>query len=219
VTAVVLLAHGSRDPRSSDAVRSFVEMLPERGVHYSVHAAFLDHNRPTLQEVVDALPHHERHVVVVPMLLSAAFHAKSDVPAAISGLSTTRSVVTTAPVGSISTLATAAAAELEGPIVLAFSGTSDPLAQADLQALASDLAAARGAAVTVGYVTQAEPDVSTAIATSGATGVLTYTLWPGMFTDRVRIASEEAGLPCSKALWQHDALPDAVIALVESALH
>lgn len=184
-----------------------------------MHAAFFDHNRPTLQEVVDGLPHHERDVVIVPMLLSTAFHKKEDVPPAISGLTSNRRIITTKPVGSVAALALAAAAELEGPIVLGFSGTSDPIAQADLQKLAADLAALRGSAVTIGYVTQAQPDVAVAIKTSGATGVLCYTLWPGMFTDRVQAAAAEAGLPCSKALWMYEELRDAVIEVVAAAHH
>ena len=184
-----------------------------------MHAAFFDHNRPTLQEVVDGLPHHERDVVIVPMLLSSAFHTKADVPAAISALTSNRRIITTNPVGSVFALAVTAAAELEGPIVLGHSGTSDPVAQADLQTLAADLAALRGSAVTIGYVTQAQPDVTAAINSSGATGVLCYTLWPGMFTDRVHAAAAEAGLPCSPALWMYEELRDAVIEVVAAAHH
>lgn len=214
MTAVILLGHGSRDPRASDAVRSFAEGMPERGIHYTVQAAFLDHNRPTLQEVVDALPVGERDVIVVPMLLSSAFHAKSDVPAAIRDLKTTRTVRTTLPVGSVHALVRSAAATLEGPIVIGFSGTSDPLAQQDLDALAAELAEERGSAVRVGYVTQAQPDVVVAMHAIAARGVVTYTLWPGMFTDRIRQAAEDAGVPCTPPLWLNPLLQDAVIEVV-----
>lgn len=216
MTAVILLGHGSRDPRASDALRSFVESMPEHGVPFTTHAAFLDHNRPTLQEAVNSLPTGETDVIVVPMLLSSAFHAKSDVPLAIQELQTKRRIRTTQPVGAVRALAASAAAPLEGPIVLGFSGTSDPLAQADLEALAADLAAERGAPVAVGYVTQAQPDVGMAIAAIAAKGVVCYTLWPGMFTDRIHVAAAAAGIPCSPALWNSPVLATAVIEVVEA---
>ena len=214
MTAVILLGHGSRDPRASDAVRNFAETLPEHGIHHSVRAAFLDHNRPTLQEVVDSLPVGDREVIVVPMLLSSAFHAKTDVPAAIRELKTTRNVRTTAPVGSVSALAESAASTFEGPLVLGFSGTSDPLAQADLDALAASLAAKRGTPVIVGYATQAQPDVASAIKQINATGVITYTLWPGMFTDLIRQAAADAGIPSSPSLHLNALLYSAVLEVI-----
>lgn len=216
MTAVILLGHGSRDPRASDAVRGLADAMPEHGVHFTTHAAFLDHNRPTLQEVVNGLPAIETDVIVVPMLLSQAFHAKSDVPQAIQQLQTKRKVRTTQPIGAVRALATSAAATLQGPMVLAFSGTSDPLAQQDLNALAADLAAERGAPVAVGHVTQAQPDVTTAIASVAAQGVLCYTLWPGMFTDRITAAATAAGIPATQALWRNPLLANAVIEVVDA---
>jgi len=190
--------------------------MHEHGVHFTTHAAFLDHNRPTLQEVVNALPVTETDVIVVPMLLSTAFHAKSDVPAAIRDLATNRAVRTTQPVGAVRALAASAAATLEGPIVLGFSGTSDPLARQDLEALAADLAVERGTPVSIGYVTQTQPDVSATIASIGARGVLCYTLWPGMFTDRITAAATSAGIPCTAPLWSNPVLASAVIHVVDA---
>lgn len=216
MTAVILFGHGSCDPRASDALRGFAEGMPDHGVQFTTHAAFLDHNRPTLQEVVNGLHPTEADVIVVPMLLSKAFHAKTDVPQAIRELHTKRGVRTTAPVGAVRMLAASAAASLEGPIVLGFSGTSDRLAQQDLEELAADLAAERGAPVAVGYVTQAQPDVSAAISAVSAQGVVSYTLWPGMFTDRIAAAAAAAGIPVTPALWQNPLLASAVIELVDA---
>lgn len=214
MTAVILLGHGSRDPRASDALRSFVIELRDHAMHHTVEIAFLDHNRPTLQEAVDALPVGEGDVIVVPMLLSRAFHAKSDVPAAITSLRTHKRVRVTDPVGSVDALALSAANGLPGPHVLAFSGTSDPLAQQDLADLAERVAAATGTSAAVGYVTQAAPDVPTAIAEAGAGGVICYTLFPGMFTDRITQAAVDAGIPCTQPLWRHEALAHAVLEVV-----
>lgn len=214
MTAVILLGHGSRDPRASDAMRSFVVELRDHAMHHTIELAFLDHNRPTLQETVDALPIAEGDVIVVPMLLARAFHAKTDVPTAISTLRTSRRVRVSDPVGSVDALAHAAVAGLDGPYVLAFSGTSDPLAQQDLRELAERLGSAHGTSAAVGYVTQGTPDVVTAIAESGAQGVISYTLFPGMFTDRIAQAAADAGIPCSLPLWRHEALAHAVLEVV-----
>src|SRR5690606_14467607 len=49
-----------------------------------VEPAFLDHSAPTFDRVVDQLvAEGHQEIVVVPLLLSQAFHAKVDVPAAI----------------------------------------------------------------------------------------------------------------------------------------
>jgi sirohydrochlorin ferrochelatase len=113
-------------------------------------------------------------------------------------------------------LAASAAATLEGPIVLGFSGTSDRLARQDLETLAAELASARGSDVAVGYLTQAQPDVATAIKSISAQGVVCYTLWPGMFTDRITAAATAAGIPCTAALWQNPLLAHAVIEVVDA---
>lgn len=195
-------------------MRNFAIDLRDHAMHHSVELAFLDHNRPTLQETVDALPVAEADVIVVPMLLSRAFHAKTDVPAAITALRTSRRVRVSDPVGSVDALAHAAVAGLDGPYVLAFSGTSDPLAQQDLRDLAERVGAAHGTTATVGYVTQGTPDVPTAIAEAAARSVVCYTLFPGMFTDRIAQAAADAGIPCSLPLWRHEALAHAVLEVV-----
>jgi sirohydrochlorin ferrochelatase len=99
--------------------------------------------------------------------------------------------------------------------VLGFSGNSDHLAQADLEALAADLAAERGTLVAVGHVTQAQPDVPTAISSIAAQGVLCYTLWPGLFTDRITAAAAAAGIPCTPPLCANPLLANAVIEVVD----
>lgn len=216
MTAVILLGHGSRDPRASDAMRAFAASLREHDIRHRIDVAFLDHNRPTLQETVDALPVAESDVVVVPMLLSQAFHAKSDIPAAVRTLRSNRRVRCTEPVGSVDALPLAAAAGLEGPIVLAFSGTSDPVARMDLEALAARVSLRLGTTVGIGYVTQGEPDVASEIRAIDAKSVLCFTLFPGMFTDRIHAAAAEAGIPATPPLWSNPALQTAVVEVVSA---
>ena len=82
--ALIALAHGSRDPRSSATVTALVEEVRAQRPDLRVEPAFLELSRPSFQTVVDRLVRagHDE-IVVVPLLLTEAFHAKVDVPSAI----------------------------------------------------------------------------------------------------------------------------------------
>jgi len=82
--ALVALAHGSRDPRSARTIRALVEQARLMRPDLRMHVAFLGHSEPAFGTVVDRLARagHEE-IVVVPLLLTEAFHAKVDVPRAV----------------------------------------------------------------------------------------------------------------------------------------
>ncbi|EFQ83833.1 sirohydrochlorin cobaltochelatase [Aeromicrobium marinum DSM 15272] len=82
--ALIALAHGSRDPRSAATITHLTEMVACMRPDLRVAPAFLDLSEPSLDEVVDRLV-AEGHgeIVVVPLLLTEAYHAKVDVPAAV----------------------------------------------------------------------------------------------------------------------------------------
>jgi sirohydrochlorin ferrochelatase len=82
--ALVALAHGSRDPRSAQTVTALVEEVRGLRPDLRIEPAFLDLCSPSFGTVVDRLVaagHDE--VVVVPLLLTQAYHAKVDVPEAV----------------------------------------------------------------------------------------------------------------------------------------
>ncbi len=82
--ALVALAHGSRDPRSSRTVRDIVRTTQRLRPDIRVQAAFLEHNGPGLPGVVDRLvADGHGDIVVVPLFLTSAFHVQVDVPAAL----------------------------------------------------------------------------------------------------------------------------------------
>jgi hypothetical protein len=72
MTAVVLLAHGSPDPRSSDATRALGAVLQGRSFETTVVVAFLQHNAPTLSDAVASLARRHSEAIVVPAFLSLA---------------------------------------------------------------------------------------------------------------------------------------------------
>jgi len=82
--ALVALAHGSKDPRSAETVNALCEKVRGMRPDLRIEPAFLDHCEPTPAQVFDRLVAEGfDEVVVVPLLLTAAYHARIDVPAAV----------------------------------------------------------------------------------------------------------------------------------------
>ncbi|WP_250027539.1 sirohydrochlorin chelatase [Paractinoplanes maris] len=77
--AVVLVAHGSRDPRAAASTEALARAVRRAHPSWEVHAAYLDHAGPRPLDVLAALP--GRRAVLVPLLLTAAYHGRVDVPA------------------------------------------------------------------------------------------------------------------------------------------
>lgn len=90
----VLLAHGSARHEQQPVIQDLAERVqaadvvhgsPEGVRWVGTRSAFLDHHSPTLSESVAALVGDgAERIVVVPTLLSDAFHAREDVPRAVS---------------------------------------------------------------------------------------------------------------------------------------
>ncbi|WP_019928704.1 sirohydrochlorin chelatase [Nocardia sp. BMG111209] len=79
--ALVLVAHGSRDPRSAATVSEVVAAVAAARPELAVYPAFLDLNAPSVDRAVDAVAAAgHRAGVVVPLLLGSAFHARVDLP-------------------------------------------------------------------------------------------------------------------------------------------
>src|SRR6056297_2822284 len=82
--ALVALAHGSRDPRSAKTIRALVDEVRRMRPDLRIEPAFLDLSRPTFDKVVDKLVRAGfEEIVVVPLLLTEAHHARVDVPSAV----------------------------------------------------------------------------------------------------------------------------------------
>jgi len=82
---VLLVAHGSRHPGVSAALeeqrRLLAVELAERDIAAETSAGFLDHQRPRAAEAgARLLEGGCDDVVVVPLLLAEAFHARTDLP-------------------------------------------------------------------------------------------------------------------------------------------
>ena len=78
---LLAVAHGSRDPRFAENARRLVAQVRLLRPDLEVRLAFLELSEPNL---VDVLRDLSGDVVVVPLLLSDAYHARIDLPTVLS---------------------------------------------------------------------------------------------------------------------------------------
>jgi sirohydrochlorin ferrochelatase len=204
-TTLLAVAHGSADPRSAAAVSALFERVRSLRPGLDVRLCFLDHTAPSAEDALAGLAATGAgEVVVLPTLLTPAFHSKVDLPGILAGVREAspwlrvRYADTLGPhplllEGVERRLAEAGATADPGTaLVLAAAGSSDPEANAAIRAMADRLAA-RGPwrEVVAAYASAASPTPGEAVAALRGRGaervaVATYLLAPGYFSDRVR---------------------------------
>ncbi len=220
---LVAVAHGSSDPRAAASVDALLSLVRARAAAagypgLDVRAAYLGHAAPTLTQALGAV---DGAAVVLPLLLTAAYHSKTDIPKVLHEVRRARprlGISYGRPLGPHPLLRRALerrlaeAADGEPPsastearsasttvIVLAAAGSSDPAANAVITDQAERWQAERGwRAVLPGYVSAASPTPAEAVAAarrSGARRVLvaSYLLCPGVFADQIRSDCLAAG--------------------------
>jgi sirohydrochlorin ferrochelatase len=200
--ALVLCAHGTRDPAGRATVREVVAAVAERLPGVEVLEAYVDVHGPEVAEVVAGLPRVEGGGVagvVVPLLLAAGYHVHVDIAAAVAGRADVRATGALGPddllVDVLVERLVAAGAPREGTVVLAPAGSSDARAQADSAEMAARLERRWGATVRLGFAAGPVPTVADAVAAARASApgapvsVASYLLAPGFFQRRL----EEAG--------------------------
>ena len=210
---LVAIAHGSRDPRAGATVTELLGVARERAATrglagLDIRTAFLDHAPPAPLQVLNAMAGEAERtapVVVLPLLLTAAYHSGTDIPglldeaqAALPGLR----IRYGAPLGPHPGLLRALDRRLaeagqdlaqagQTAVVLAAAGSSHPAANAVIAQLAADWQATRGwQAVRPAYASAASPTPEQAVAgliRDGARRVVvaSYLLAPGRFADQV----------------------------------
>jgi sirohydrochlorin ferrochelatase len=211
--ALVVLAHGSRDPRSAATIRQAVTTLRTLDPGLPVRAAFLDHNGPDLATVVEELARKgPREIVVVPLFLTSAYHARVDSPAALDRVQERHPDIRlrlAEVVGSDPLLLTALDERLrdavrpvrgDGPdaLVLASAGSSDTLANAETSRLAELWGARHDLPATVAFASTVSPSAADAVRRWRSAGyrrvaVGSWFIAPGTLPDRVRSSALEAG--------------------------
>ena len=199
--AVVLVAHGSRDPRAAAATEALARAVRRARPGWDVRATYLDHAGPRPLEVLAALP--GRRAVVVPLLLTKAYHGRVDVPAVLSeaaGLpvSATLAEVLGAAPAVIEGLVRRLPAERFDAVVLAAAGTRDAAARKTIEGAARALSARLSVPCAVSYASAAPPLPGAAVdllraAGARRIGVAAYFLAPGRLYDLAARSALEAG--------------------------
>ncbi len=86
-TAVVLFAHGSRDPLWRGPIDAVAQEILRQSPQATVRCAFLELMSPSLAEAVGALVQDGHHAIrVVPMFLGIGRHAREDLPVLVAEL-------------------------------------------------------------------------------------------------------------------------------------
>ncbi|MFB6501147.1 MULTISPECIES: sirohydrochlorin chelatase [unclassified Streptomyces] len=81
---LLVVAHGSRDPRHAATVHALTARVRSLRPGLRVETGFLDFNAPSVPRVLERLAAQgAREVIALPLLLTRAFHAKSDIPAVL----------------------------------------------------------------------------------------------------------------------------------------
>ncbi|GAA1993991.1 sirohydrochlorin chelatase [Kitasatospora viridis] len=204
---LLLIAHGSRDPRHAATVDALVREVRAQRPGLPVATAYLDHCAPRIAQLA---PRLAGRAVAVPLLLNRAFHAKHDIPAALRSAGAGAGALPVADVLGPSPLLLDAlerrlveagvdlADAADTGVVLAAAGSSDPAADAATRALAATWQRRRGwGAVTVAYASAGGPRVPEALAALRAQGVTRtavapYLLAPGLLPDRIAEAAVES---------------------------
>ncbi|MEV5508383.1 sirohydrochlorin chelatase [Streptomyces orinoci] len=213
MTPLLLIAHGSRDPRHAATMTALRRAIAARRPDTQVDLAFLDFSPPSVPRALGRLAATgTREVVALPLLLTHAFHAKADLPAVLRTATAhlPRLTVHQAPVLGPSPLLTAALERRlteaglhpgDRPstgIVLASAGSSDPEAIAVIAAIAREWRHTGWCAVRPAFASASTPRTEDAVRTLRATGarqvaVAPYVLAPGRLPDRIAEGAMAAG--------------------------
>jgi sirohydrochlorin ferrochelatase len=205
---IVLAAHGSRDPASAATVARLAAAV-DRLWPAPVGAAFLDFDQPSIPDALDRLP-VVPSPVVVPALLTRAYHRKIDLPLVLG--STGRTVQVT------SVLGPETASERADPmliralrrrlseldirpdgLVLLAAGTSDPVARSTVDVVAAELGHQLNVVCVAGYASTSSPSAAEAVMAVRAAGArrivaASYFLAPGRLYSVAAASARAAGV-------------------------
>lgn len=234
--ALVAVAHGSRDPRSAATVEELLAAVRARRPGLRVVTSYLDHAPPTPVQALGALPGGVA-AVVLPLLLTAAYHSKTDIPRVLTEARRRHPRLVLRygePLGphpllvdALERRLTAAGTAIGDPdtaVVLVSAGSSDPGANGVIARLAGDWRGRGWYDVVPAYASAARPGPGEAVGALRAAGaprvvVASYFLGPGYFADKVRAESLRAGAAAvSPVLGAAPELADLVLRRYDEAL-
>lgn len=206
---IILLAHGSPDPRSGKAIQKFALKIQNQ-LGLPTEVAFLDHEEPTLPGIAKYADPDD--VLVVPMLLSNAFHARFDVPKAMREAGLTRILP---PIGHPLEILTALI-RVAGPhVIVVAAGSTNESARQLFQDAVKLASMKSGIDAEPAYVTGSDLSLGSQLlsmqrSTSGRINIIPWLLAEGRLLDTIRVEAhdkgalvEGCGLVAERAFLQH----------------
>lgn len=210
---LLVIAHGSRDPRHAATVRALTRRVAAARPGLRVETAFLDFCAPSVPSAVRRLAAEGvRDAVALPLLLTRAFHAKTDIPAVLRESTAGHRALRlhTAEVLGPSPLLTAALERrlyeaglrpgdrASTGVVLASAGSTDPEAAAVIAGVARAWRRTGWAAVMPAFASASLPRTEDAVRRLRAEGVrriavAPYVIAPGFLPDRIARGAHDAG--------------------------
>ncbi|MGW3290648.1 sirohydrochlorin chelatase [Streptomyces sp. NPDC001002] len=229
--ALVVVAHGSRDPRALSTVRTLLDRVRALRPGLPVHLGHIELNEPALPDTLAALG--TARAVLVPLLLSRGYHVKRDIPEMAAQPQARTRVA--APLGPHPLLVDALQARLieagwrmrmdtatrrESAVILAAAGSRDPDSQTDTNHTAALLSERLGVPVLPAYASTAAPTIPEALAVLASqarhrVAVASYFTAPGRFA---RECAEQAPWIASAPLGTHPAMANLLLHRYDQAL-
>ncbi|MFI9246730.1 sirohydrochlorin chelatase [Streptomyces sp. NPDC053086] len=205
---LLVIAHGSRDPRHARTVHALVERVRALRPDVRVETGFLDFNVPSVHGVLQSLAAEGvRDVVALPLLLTRAFHAKADIPAVLRDAPARLRIRQAEVLGPSPLLLAAlerrlyeagltAADKSSTGVVLASAGSSDPEAIAVIADIAREWRHTGWCAVRPAFASASLPRTEDAVRELRRLGcervaVAPYVLAPGFLPDRIARGAAE----------------------------
>ncbi|WP_333757920.1 sirohydrochlorin chelatase [Streptomyces sp. ISBFB 2968] len=199
---LLVVAHGSRDPRHAATVHALVRRVRALRPDVRVETGFLDFNVPSVPGVLESLETEGvRDVVALPLLLTRAFHAKADIPAVVAGAPPRLRIRQAEVLGPSPLLLSALERRLyeagltpadksSTGVVLASAGSSDPEAIAVIAEIAREWRHTGWCAVRPAFASASLPRTEDAVRQLRELGcarvaVAPYVLAPGFLPDRI----------------------------------
>ncbi|MEV5620661.1 sirohydrochlorin chelatase [Streptomyces bacillaris] len=210
---LLVIAHGSRDPRHAATVHALTERVRAQRPGLRVETGFLEFNAPSVPRVLERLAAEGAdEIIALPLLLTRAFHAKTDIPSVLreARARLPRLHIRQADVLGPSPLLNATldrrlreAGARPGDLprtglVLASAGSTDPEAIAVIAEIARELRHTGWCAVRPAFASAALPRTEDAVRALRAGGVdrvavAPYVIAPGRLPDRIAAGAEAAG--------------------------
>jgi sirohydrochlorin ferrochelatase len=226
VTALVVAAHGSRDPRSPATAHAVAEEIRRLRPGLDVRVGFCERSAPSLRDVLARLG---TDAVVAPLLLADAYHARVDIPSLISNSAAT-GVRQADVLGDDRRLLAVLRERVAGVsdrgvgVIVVAVGSSWDIVNARTRAVAPAAAAGtQWAGAVTAFATGPPPTLAAAARQLRQRGARQLVIAPwflasGRLTDRVEGYARAAGIPMAPPLGAHPLVAATVLDRFDAAV-